>query len=355
MADPAQVKEFTKIFMLCISWYIISATNNVVGKTVLNVFPYPVTVTMVQLLSITLYSGPVLSLWGVRRYVDISWKYYFKIIVPLSLGKFFASVTSHVSIWKVPVSYAHTVKATMPLFTVILSRVILGEKQTNKVYISLAPIIIGVFIATMTELSYDSIGLISALLATLGFSLQNIFSKKVLRDTNIHHLRLLHLLARLSLALFIPFWAIFDVRKIMRNDHVIPADKIMECIFLLFADGLLNFLQNLVAFTVLNFVSPLTYSVASASKRIFVIIISLMMLRNPVTGTNVFGMMTAVFGVLWYNKAKYDANLNKKKASLLPLTNNESPLLTSQMNGVYPVTIPSPNVMSQTNGWINSV
>lgn len=42
------------------------------------------------------------------RFVDIEWKYYMKIIVPLALGKFLSSVFSHISIWKVPVSYAHT-------------------------------------------------------------------------------------------------------------------------------------------------------------------------------------------------------------------------------------------------------
>lgn len=103
-------REVINVIILCLLWYVVSSSNNVIGKMVLSEFPFPMTVTMVQLTSITIYSGPFFNLWGVRKYVDISWRYYFRLIVPLALGKFFASVTSHISIWKVPVSYAHTGK-----------------------------------------------------------------------------------------------------------------------------------------------------------------------------------------------------------------------------------------------------
>lgn len=112
MAGSRQASDACKILILCIMWYIVSSSNNVIGKMLLNDFQYPMTVTMVQLLSISIYSGPFFNLWGVRRFVDISWRYYIKIIIPLALGKFLASLFSHVSIWKVPVSYAHTGKQT---------------------------------------------------------------------------------------------------------------------------------------------------------------------------------------------------------------------------------------------------
>nr|CAD7587606.1 unnamed protein product [Timema genevievae] len=89
---------------------------------------------------------------------------------------------------------------------------------------------------------------------------------------------------------------------------------------LLFTDGVLNWLQNIVAFSVLSLVTPLTYAVASASKRIVVIAVSLVILGNPVTPTNVFGMMLAIFGVLFYNKAKYDAREIHRKQTILPLS-----------------------------------
>ncbi|KAJ8977017.1 hypothetical protein NQ317_018741 [Molorchus minor] len=333
MADVKHTKEICTVLFLCVLWYAVSSTNNVIGKTLLNEFPYPVTMTMVQLLSITIFSGPFFNLWGVRKYVDIPWNYYCKLIIPLALGKFVASVFSHVSIWKVPVSYAHTVKATMPLFTVILSRIIMGERQTLTVYFSLVPIIVGVGIATLTELSFDIIGLVSALVATAGFSLQHIFSKKVLHDTGVHHLRLLHILGRLALFMFVPVWIYIDLFNLLKDNSLTYHNY--RVVGLLVTDGILNWLQNIIAFSVLSLVTPLTYAVANASKRIFVIAVSLFVLGNPVTSTNVFGMLLAILGVLCYNKAKYDQKRTAQKETVLPFSHiwHDKSLLYPKENG----------------------
>ena len=44
----------------------------------------------------------------------------------------------------------------------------------------------------------------SALCATAGFAVITIYSKQALRDTGMHHLRLLHKLGQLSAIMFLP-------------------------------------------------------------------------------------------------------------------------------------------------------
>ena len=76
----------------------------------------------------------------------------------------------------------------------------------------------------------------------------------------------------------------------------IPAQLNTEVLGLLLVDGALHWLQNILAFTLLKLVTPLTYAVANVTKRIAVISVSLLLLKNPVTATNVGGMLMAVIG-----------------------------------------------------------
>lgn len=106
-------KDVVRVIFLCVAWYSLSSANNIIVKTLLNDFPYPMTVTMVQLLSIWVYLQPVLRFWRIPPLdtARVPWRYYFTMIFPLALGKFITSVSAHVSLWRITVSYAHTGKS----------------------------------------------------------------------------------------------------------------------------------------------------------------------------------------------------------------------------------------------------
>jgi solute carrier family 35 protein E1 len=89
--------------------------------------------------------------------------------MPIALGRAFALITAYFGLMKLAVSFSQTIKGTMPIFTVLISRFMLGERQSGRVYLSLIPIILGVFIASFTELQFDKFGLIAALFSTCKF------------------------------------------------------------------------------------------------------------------------------------------------------------------------------------------
>jgi len=207
------------------------------------------------------------------------------------------------------------------------------------IYFSLVPIIAGVIIATATELSFDLLGLMAALFSIFVFSLMNIFGKKVLKDIpTLHHLSLLYILSKYSLLLFTPIWIYFDFITIVSQLKTNPVPS--QVYVLLFLDGFCNYLQNIIAFTILSMVTPLTYSVTNCTKRISIIISSLITLKNPVGFTNIIGMLLAVFGVLYYNTVRYYENQTKK----LPQFIN---------NDLKYDNLLSRNLIKTTNGYAN--
>lgn len=195
------------------------------------------------------------------------------------------------------------------------------EKHSAQVWLSLMPIVVGVAIATLTELRFQWDGMLAALLATACFSLQNIYSKIVLRETRMHHLRLLYLISKYTFICLIPSWLFYDVPGYFKDASLeFTRQNSFTAFILLSLSGLIMLSQSVVAFSVIHFLSPLSYSVANAGKRIVVILFSLMTLRNPVTLMNVFGIGRDFFSnfLRFYDlkmSQKISKNLKKKNPS----------------------------------------
>ena len=58
----------------------------------------------------------------------------------------------------VAVSFTETVKSSAPIFTVLIARIVIGERTSLIVNLSLIPIMGGLALASMTELSFHILG-----------------------------------------------------------------------------------------------------------------------------------------------------------------------------------------------------
>lgn len=73
---------------------------------------------MIHMLILICLLGPVLNRLGVPPTPHFSRKFYIKRLIPLAIGKLLGGLMSHFSLWRVPVSYAHTSESTPFIITI---------------------------------------------------------------------------------------------------------------------------------------------------------------------------------------------------------------------------------------------
>ncbi|KAL7077228.1 hypothetical protein ACQ4LE_003714 [Meloidogyne hapla] len=306
-----------QIIFICIFWWSSSSVQSILNKLALQSYPFPLTIALSSCLNSALYALPLIRIFKITT-VHISTGYLLRVIFPISVGRAVGIASAYFALWKVTVSYAQTVKGTMPIFTVLISRVLLGERQSVKLYCSLLPVVIGVFIASVTEVHFNLFGLCSSFISTAIFAFLNVLAKKVFDESGMHPISLLALNSQLASLLLFPFWAWTDATRMwqlvnLANDvhnkqqrQINNTNHAPDSYFLvlLALSGLCSFFSNLCAFMLIHQLSTLSYAVTNAAKRIFVIVLSLITLRNPVTTLNVCGMFISVFGVLIYNRVR---------------------------------------------------
>jgi solute carrier family 35, member E1 len=268
---------------------------------------------------------------------------------------------------RIPVSLVHTIKGLSPLFTVVAYRFFYNISYSWPVYASLIPLTVGVIMACSTTFSDNFLGLCSAFASAILFVTQNIVSKKLFNEAALAEQEgsrsrkpdKLNLLCYSSLLAFLftfPLWLWAEgfsiIGDIWTHGSVTLSNKagtldhgrlIFEYIF----NGTFHFLQSLVAFQLLSMVSPVTYSVASLIKRVFVICFAILWFGNTITQIQGFGIALTFLGLYLYDRT-HDAQKADRKArqigiraesTLLPL--HEKPFESPPLEANTAVTQPN--------------
>ncbi|XP_076859205.1 solute carrier family 35 member E2B [Brachyhypopomus gauderio] len=230
---------------------------------------------------------------------------FLMIMVFVGLMRFTTVVLGLVSLKNVAVSFAETVKSSAPIFTVIMSRLILGEYTGLWVNLSLFPVMAGLALCTATEISFNMLGFSAALSTNIMDCLQNVFSKKLLSGEKYKFSppELQFYTSAAAVIMLIPAWVfLMDLPVIGKSGRSFSLNH--NVVGLLLLDGLLFHLQSVTAYALMGRISPVTFSVASTVKHALSIWLSIVVFSNPVTTLSAIGTALVVVGVMLYNKAR---------------------------------------------------
>jgi drug/metabolite transporter (DMT)-like permease len=226
---------------------------------------------------------------------------------------------------------------------VLIFRLVYKLKYPKDIYLPLLTLTVGVILVCSHTVSFNLVGVTCATAASLVFVLQNICSKKILRATQLRNLdksNVLYYSSTLSFVLMVPLWLLSDGIGILESlsalfthhqESSVPGTSSAEhnamenaqgfsvasLVFLYLINGTTHFGSNIFAFNVLTLVSPVTYSIASLLKRIFVIIISLVYFQDPLSIRQILGILLTFVGCYYYNDVKMHQVVGLEEESVL--------------------------------------
>ncbi|KAI9252806.1 triose-phosphate transporter family-domain-containing protein [Phascolomyces articulosus] len=270
-----------KFILNCCMWYMSSSLTNNTGKQILNMFRFPVTLTFIQFGLVAMWCYGVATVFGVTQ-IRPPTRRIAETMAPLAVFLIVGHVFSSIAISRVPVSLVHTIKK------LLFKEANLGKGDPNK-------------LDKMNMLFYSSF---------------------------------------LSFILMSPLWFYSDGAGLLfsnnnSGDYVESLNTTSTTngvsasqLFMLFLlNGSTNFAQNWFAFTTLSMTSPVTYSIASLVKRIFVITMSILWFGQQVSFAQSLGIMLTFVGLWMYQSAKRDVDrgetkIREKSMDVLPTSSS---------------------------------
>ena len=342
-----------------------SALTNTSSKSILNAFPKPITLTLIQFAFVSIWClffaflanlfPPIKSaIPALKQGIRYPSRDVIATTLPLALFQIGGHLLSSTATQKIPVSLVHTIKGLSPLFTVMAYRFVYRIRYGTATYLSLIPLTLGVVLACSVEFSGNLFGIMCAFGGALVFVTQNIFSKKLFNEASraeadgasvlsrkLDKLNLLCYCSGLAFLLTCPIWMWSDGLPMLssylqRSPDSPPVDSTrsssevsvpLEFVF----NGVFHFAQNILAFILLSLVSPVTYSVASLIKRVVVITFAIVWFGSHTTSIQAVGIFLTFIGLYLYDrtsdasKADRRARLEQLKTqTLLPLSTGPS-------------------------------
>lgn len=238
-----------------------------------------------------------------------------KQLAPVGLWASLAHAFSVLALGAGAVSFGQIVKASEPVFAAATSAVFLKEIDHPVVYLALLPIIGGVGLASLKELSFSWTALVAASLANQAAAFKNVVSKGVMKNSWAKALGPSNTYAVvniLALLCTLPLVLAFDAKSFVAVYNQVKAmgttgDVIKYSIY----SGLSFYIYNEASFLALEKLDAVTHSVANTLKRVIIIIATCVVFKTPMTLLGGIGSGIAVLGTLLYSLAKGKYSKNK--------------------------------------------
>ncbi|XVF68414.1 hypothetical protein PTKIN_Ptkin11bG0001200 [Pterospermum kingtungense] len=194
--------------------------------------------------------------------------------------------------------YQMTKLAIIPC-TVLLETLFFRKKFSRNIQLSLAILLLGVGIATVTDLQLNLLGSILSLLAVVTTCVAQIMTNTIQKKFKVSSTQLLYQSCPYqAITLFIigPF-----LDGLLTNQNVFAFKYTPQVLFFIVLSCVISVSVNFSTFLVIGKTSPVTYQVLGHLKTCLVLAFGYVLLHDPFSWRNILGILIAVAGMVFYS------------------------------------------------------
>ncbi|KAJ8437278.1 hypothetical protein Cgig2_010103 [Carnegiea gigantea] len=194
--------------------------------------------------------------------------------------------------------------------TVFLETVFLNKKFSRSVQGSLAVLLVGVGIATVTDLQLNALGSFLSFLAVVTTCIAQIMTNTIQKKFKVSSTQLLYQSSPYQATTLLIFGPFLD--KLLTNQNVFAFKYTSQVLFFIILSCLISVSVNFSTFLVIGKTSPVTYQVLGHLKTCLVLAFGYVLLRDPFSWRNILGILIALVGMILYSY--YCTRESQKKA-----------------------------------------
>lgn len=194
--------------------------------------------------------------------------------------------------------YQMTKLAIIPC-TVFLETLFLGKRFSRSIQFSLIILLLGVGIATVTDLQLNALGSILSLLAVLTTCVAQIMTNTIQKNFKVSSTQLLYQSSPYQAGTLLISGPFLDA--FLTNQNVFAFKYTTQVLVFIILSCLISVSVNFSTFLVIGKTSPVTYQVLGHLKTCLVLAFGYVLLHEPFSWRNILGILIALIGMVLYS------------------------------------------------------
>ncbi|KAL6492879.1 UDP-galactose transporter 1 [Orobanche gracilis] len=288
-----------------VQWWGFNVTVIIMNKWIFQKldFKFPLTVSCIHFICSSIGAYLVIKVLKLKPLIHVDPEDRWKRIFPMSFIFCINIVLGNVSLRYIPVSFMQTIKSFTPATTVILQWLVWKKYFDIRIWASLIPIVGGILLTSMTELSFNMLGFCAALFGCLATSTKTILAEALLHGYKFDSINTVYYMAPCAtMILAIPALLLEGSGVV---EWIQTSPSLFSPLVIIFGSGVSAFCLNFSIFYVIHSTTAVTFNVAGNLKVAVAVTCSWLIFRNPISMMNAVGCAVTLLGCTFYGYVRH--------------------------------------------------